>query len=118
MSERQGDLPLDNPMLVRWEFASEERLATRNAIYRRLIEGQNAEDVLLEAVVAAAPKRVLEVGCGAGEMSQRIHELGCEAAKLAPELELSQQRELGDDGAGIEPPQGRGERHACAAPVG
>lgn len=82
MSERQGDLPLDNPMLVRWEYASEERLGMRNAIYRRLTEGQNAEDVLFEAVVAAAPKRVLEVGCGAGEMSQRIHELGCEVVGL------------------------------------
>lgn len=79
MSERRGDLPLDNPMLVRWEFASEERLATRNAIYRKLIEGQNAEDVLFELVVAAAPKHVLEVGCGAGEMAQRLTQgAGCE----------------------------------------
>ena len=79
MSEHQGDLPLDNPMLVRWEFASEERLATRNAIYRKLIEGQNAEDVLFELVVAAGPRHVLEVGCGAGEMAERLTETGgCE----------------------------------------
>ena len=79
MTEAHGDLPLDNPMLVRWEFASEERLGTRNAIYRRLIEGQNAEDLLLDAVVAAAPKNVLEVGCGAGEMAQLItRELDCQ----------------------------------------
>lgn len=83
MSERHGDLPLDNPMLVRWEFASEERLGTRNAIYRKLSEGQNAEDVLFGAVVAAAPKRVLEVGCGAGEMAERItNAFGCELVGL------------------------------------
>jgi SAM-dependent methyltransferase len=72
VSERQGDLPLDNPMLVRWEFASEERLATRNATYRQLIEGQDAEEVLFSAVVEASPTRVLEVGCGAGELAERL----------------------------------------------
>ena len=35
---------LDNPLLVRWEFASEERLAKRNAIARRLARGENAEE--------------------------------------------------------------------------
>jgi ubiquinone/menaquinone biosynthesis C-methylase UbiE len=70
-------------MLVRWEFASEERLTTRNAIYRKLIEGQNAEDVLFEAVVEAAPRRVLEVGCGAGEMAQRLtRDAGCEVVTV------------------------------------
>jgi SAM-dependent methyltransferase len=66
------ELRLDNPMLVRWEFASEERLETRNAIYRQLIEGVNAEDLLFEAVLEVAPVRVLEVGCGAGAMAERI----------------------------------------------
>ena len=42
------DFRLDNPMLVRWEFASEERLEKRNALYRRLVEGINAEEVLFD----------------------------------------------------------------------
>ena len=67
-----AELPLDNPMLVQWEFASEERLEKRNALYRRLIEGVNAEDVLFEAVREVSPKRLLDVGCGAGEMAKRI----------------------------------------------
>jgi SAM-dependent methyltransferase len=72
-----GDLPLDNPTLVRWEFASEERLGTRNAIYRRLFEGVNAEDLAFEAVREAQPARVLEVGCGAGDLAARVaRELG------------------------------------------
>ena len=38
-------MKLDNPLLVRWEYASEERLAKRNAIFRALVEGDNPEDV-------------------------------------------------------------------------
>ena len=78
-----ADLPLDNPMLVQWEFASEERLEKRNALYRRLIEGVNAEDVLFDAVREVSPKRLLDVGCGAGEMAKRIQdELGAEVMAL------------------------------------
>ncbi len=77
------ELPLDNPMLVRWEFASEERLEKRNALYRQLIEGVNAEDVLFAAVREVSPGSVLDVGCGAGEMAQRIHtELGADVVAL------------------------------------
>jgi SAM-dependent methyltransferase len=72
-----SELRLDNPILVQWEFASEERLDKRNSIYRELVEGQNAEDVLIAAVGEVAPVDVLDVGCGTGEMAERIaHELG------------------------------------------
>ncbi|HVC87123.1 MAG TPA: methyltransferase domain-containing protein [Gaiellaceae bacterium] len=83
MTERPDDFRLDNPMLVRWEFASEERLTTRNAIYRKLIEGLNAEEVLFDAVAEVSPQHVLDVGCGAGEMAERIgRELGSEVIAL------------------------------------
>jgi ubiquinone/menaquinone biosynthesis C-methylase UbiE len=73
------DFRLDNPMLVRWEFASEERLEKRNALYRRLVEGVNAEELLFQAVKEFAPTRVLEVGCGAGQMAERVKdELGAQ----------------------------------------
>lgn len=79
----QDDLPLDNPMLVSWEFASEERLEVRNAIYRQLVEGVNVEELLFEAVRDAEPTRVLEVGCGAGALAQRITtELGASTIGL------------------------------------
>jgi SAM-dependent methyltransferase len=68
------DFRLDNPMLVRWEFASEERLEKRNAIYRRLVEGIDAEVVLFDAVKEFAPTRVLEVGSGAGAMAERVRD--------------------------------------------
>jgi SAM-dependent methyltransferase len=83
VSESDRELRLDNPMLVRWEFASEERLATRNAIYRQLIEGDEAEEFLFQAVAEVRPGRVLEVGAGAGELAERIAaELGAEIVAL------------------------------------
>jgi SAM-dependent methyltransferase len=70
---------LDSPLLVQWEYASEERLRTRNETYRRLVRGVNAEDVAFEAVAEASPQRVLEVGSGMGEFAERIaRELGAE----------------------------------------
>src|SRR5436305_14732999 len=68
------DFRLDNPMLVRWEFASEERLEKRNQIYRQLIEGISAEEYLFRSIAEFRPARALEVGCGAGAMAQRVRE--------------------------------------------
>ena len=83
MSDSENELRIDNPLLVRWEFASEERLAMRNAIYRELVEGQNAEELVFEAVAEASPGALLEVGCGAGEMAEQIAvELGASVVAL------------------------------------
>jgi SAM-dependent methyltransferase len=79
----EGEFPLDNPMLVRWEFASEERLEKRNALFRQLIDGVNAEDIAFEAVREFAPARMLEVGCGAGALSARVvEEIGSEVIAI------------------------------------
>jgi SAM-dependent methyltransferase len=76
-------LRLDSSLLVQWEYASEERLAQRNAAYRRLIEGTNAEDVAFEAVAEVRPARVLEVGCGTGEFAERVAtELGARVVAI------------------------------------
>jgi SAM-dependent methyltransferase len=70
-------MKLDNPLLVRWEYASEERLAKRNSIFRALIKGDNPEDVAFDAVAEVRPKRLLDVGCGPGDVTQRFaDELG------------------------------------------
>ena len=89
---------LDNPMLVRWEFASEERLEKRNALYRRLVEGLDAHELLFDAIKEVAPSRVLEVGCGAGAMAQRVRdELGAQIVAVDTSermVELTRQRGL------------------------
>ena len=60
-----------------WEYASEERLAKRNAAYRTLVDGPNAEEIAFEAVAEVQPQRVLEVGSGTGEFAERVkNELG------------------------------------------
>lgn len=78
-----GELPLDNETLVRWEFASEERLEQRNAIFRALTRGDNAEEMTFEAVRECSPRRVLEVGPGAGALAARIRdELGADVSAV------------------------------------
>jgi SAM-dependent methyltransferase len=62
----------DNPLLVQWEYASEERLAKRNEIFRNVIEGDNPEDIAFAAVAEAKPGRLLDVGCGPGELTERF----------------------------------------------
>lgn len=74
---------LDSPLLVQWEYASEERLRTRNEAYRRLVRGLHADDVAFEAVAEVSPARVLEVGCGTGEFAERVaRELGAEVVAV------------------------------------
>jgi hypothetical protein len=38
-------LKLNSPLIVQWEYASEERQAKRDATYRQLVDGDHAEDV-------------------------------------------------------------------------
>jgi SAM-dependent methyltransferase len=57
---------------VQWEYASEERLAARNAAYRELVEGIDADELTFELIAAAKPARLLEVGCGMGELAERV----------------------------------------------
>jgi SAM-dependent methyltransferase len=74
---------LDNPLLVQWEYASEERLSKRNAILRALIEGENPEEEAFRAIAEAKPRRVLDVGCGTGDLAERVaRELAAEVVAI------------------------------------
>ncbi len=76
-------LKLNSPLVVQWEYASEERLAKRSESYRQLVEGAHAEDVAFAAVAEEEPRRVLDAGCGTGEFVERIaRELGAKVLGL------------------------------------
>lgn len=87
---------LDNPLLVRWEYASEERLAKRNRMLRELTRGDDPDNAAFHAVAEAQPKRVLDVGCGPGEATERFaRELGADvrAIDISPRMvELTRAR--------------------------
>jgi SAM-dependent methyltransferase len=69
---------LDDPELVAEQYASEQNLQARQSIYADH-DGPNARDGVFEIVASLAPRRVLEVGGGQGELAERIvRELGAE----------------------------------------
>jgi SAM-dependent methyltransferase len=62
---------LNDPALVRSEYADESRLAVRAAA-QEWSTGPSARQVVFEAVAETAPRRVLEIGPGQGELAERI----------------------------------------------
>lgn len=91
---------LDDPELVRREYASEEGLRARASVYQGLA-GPDGRKVAFDAVRAAGPQRVLEVGCGWGEFAARMRdELGADvvAVDLSPRMvELARERGVDAD---------------------
>jgi len=73
---------LDDPGVVRAEYADERRLAARKAAHG-LGEGPDAREACFDAIAEAAPDRYLEVGCGEGELVERVQrELGSEVVAI------------------------------------
>jgi SAM-dependent methyltransferase len=97
---------LDNPLLVRWEYASEERFAKRDAIFHELLQGSNPEDVAFDAVAEGKPKRVLDVGCGLGGLAERFaREIGADVKAIdisARMVELTRARGIDAQVADVE----------------
>jgi SAM-dependent methyltransferase len=68
--------PQNDPSYVRGQYATETGLEARRAAYKTAV-GPDARDVAVAAVAEVSPARVLEVGPGPGELSERIaRELG------------------------------------------
>jgi SAM-dependent methyltransferase len=79
---------LNDPRVVADEYASERGLEGRRAAYR-FATGPNAPQMAFDAVAEVAPRRVLEVGCGPGELAARIKdELGADvvAVDISPRM--------------------------------
>jgi SAM-dependent methyltransferase len=62
---------LNDPELVRQEYADESQFSVRQATWK-LATGRNVHDVVIEALAAVSPRRVLEVGPGKGELAERM----------------------------------------------
>jgi SAM-dependent methyltransferase len=86
---------LNDPERVRQEYATEDGLRARASIYQG-VSGPDAREAAFQAVREAAPRRVLEVGCGWGEFAERVMvELDVEivAIDLSPRMvELARER--------------------------
>jgi SAM-dependent methyltransferase len=73
---------LDDPTHVREQYASEAGLAARKAVYTE-ITGPDAREIVFGAVSEVEPRSVLEVGCGEGELAERLQrELDAEVVAL------------------------------------
>lgn len=73
---------LNDPEGVEREYATEDGLVGRRAAYQ-WATGRDAPELAFQAVAELAPDRVLEVGCGPGELAGRIQrELGASVVAL------------------------------------
>jgi hypothetical protein len=73
---------LNDPELVRAEYATEEGLRARRSVYTGEVAAE-VFDEALAAVAEARPSRVLEVGCRWGEFAARVRdELGAEVVAV------------------------------------
>jgi len=69
---------IDDPELVREQYAREGNLHARAALWRDL-EGPNPREVLFDTIAACRPGRVLEVGGGDGWLAAQLcDELDCD----------------------------------------
>jgi SAM-dependent methyltransferase len=64
-------MKIDDPAAVAKQYSTEVKLEARRSLYTN-VEGPDPRDIALEAVAEVAPKRVLEVGGGPGELAARI----------------------------------------------
>jgi len=84
-----------DPVAVARQYATETNLEARRSLYANA-EGPDPREIAFDAVAEIAPKRVIEVGGGPGELAARIgSELGCEVVMLdiSPRMvELARER--------------------------
>ena len=65
-------MSLDDPDLVRRQYATEAGLETRRAVWGPDPDGRDPQEIAAAVVRASGPRAVLEVGCGTGAFSERL----------------------------------------------
>jgi SAM-dependent methyltransferase len=89
---------IDEDAFVREQYATPDNLRARKSAYANA-EGDDPREFAFEAIAAARPRRVLEVGGGEGELSERVlRELGAEVIGIdQSEAMVEMQRSRGID---------------------
>jgi hypothetical protein len=59
---------LDDPEAIAEQYSSEEALRQRVLAHRELLDGPDDEEIVRERILAARPRRLLEVGSGLAEL--------------------------------------------------
>lgn len=73
-------MTFDDPAVVREQYATEKNLQARQALWEDG-EGDDSKEILWRTLEAWEPQRVLEVGGGQGELSERMQrELGAQVS--------------------------------------
>lgn len=73
---------LNDPAYVREQYASENGLAARKSLYRD-VQGPDVGEIVFAQIAAVSPTRVLEAGCGEGELAEHVaRELGAEVVAV------------------------------------
>ena len=70
----------NDPDVVRREYATEDGLAARMALWAR--SGLRPQDIAFDEILAAEPTRVLDAGCGRGELAERLVHAGVDVIAL------------------------------------
>ena len=90
-------MPATDPGVVRRQYACEDNLRARKALYED-VSGEDAHEILWRVLQEWQPRRVLEVGGGQGELAERIvKELGAQLVFVDQSermVELAQARGL------------------------
>ncbi|MCD4536083.1 class I SAM-dependent methyltransferase [Nocardioides sp. cx-169] len=66
---------MTSPDAVRRQYAAEGNLQVRSSVWHPDADGRDPSALALDAVVGAAPTRMLEVGCGTGAFAARVREV-------------------------------------------
>jgi SAM-dependent methyltransferase len=81
----------DDASFVREQYAAPDNLRARKSAYEHA-EGDDPRQFVFEAVAAATPQRVLEVGGGEGELAQRLvgELVGIDQSEATVEIQRAQ----------------------------